>query len=95
MRTQIDEIAGKIIPILHEAGVTRASLFGSYVRGEDKKTSDIDLLVELPPKSSLFDLIDLQLKLEELLNRKVDVLTYDGVHPLLRPYIEREQVPIL
>lgn len=95
MNDRLNEITEKILPILREAGVTRAALFGSYVRGEQESASDLDVLVELPDDKSLLDLVDLKLKLEEALNREVDVLTFDAVHPRLRPHIEREQVPIL
>jgi uncharacterized protein len=51
--------------------------------------------VELPEGSSLLDLAALKLRLEAGLGRPVDVLTFFSVHPRLRPYIERDQVPIL
>lgn len=95
MRTDLAEITEKILPILKETGVTRAALFGSSVRGEAHEQSDLDLLVEFPPDQSLLDLAALKLRLEEVLGRPVDVLTNDAVHPRLRPYIERDQVPIL
>lgn len=85
----------KVVPLLKEAGVTRSSLFGSYVRGENRKNSDIDILVDLPRGKSLFDLIDLQMKLEETLGRKIDVVTYRSLHPLLKDRILSEQVQIL
>lgn len=94
MNTDLQATIDKILPILHKAGVTRAALFGSSVRGEAHGGSDLDLLVELPADQSLLDLADLKLKLEEALDRPVDILTFESLHPRLRPYIEREQVPI-
>ena len=67
-------IKRKITPILKRQGVTKAALFGSVVRGELKKSSDIDVLVQFKPGKSLLDLVGLKLDLEELLKRKVDVL---------------------
>ncbi len=84
-------IKTKIIPILRKYGVIRASLFGSIVRGENTGQSDIDLLVELPETASLFELASLKMDLEELLGKKVDVLTYDSLHPLLKEKILQEQ----
>lgn len=84
-------IKNKIIPILKRQGVTKAALFGSVVRGEAKKRSDIDILVNLRKDKTLLDLVGLKLELEEKLGRKVDVLTYGGIHPLLKDRILSEQ----
>ena len=89
MTTQ--DISNKIIPILKSQGVLKAALFGSVVRGEAKKGSDIDLLVELNDDKSLLDLVELKLELEDSLKTKVDVLTYDAIHPLLKDIILKEQ----
>lgn len=94
MSLDLQAIIDKILPILHKAGVSRAAFFGSSVRDEAHGGSDLDLLVELPPDQSLLDLADLKLKLEKALDRPVDILTFESVHPRLRPYIERDQVPI-
>jgi predicted nucleotidyltransferase len=91
----IDEIKEKAVPILKEAGVLRSSIFGSYVRGEQKEDSDIDILVELPVDKSLLDLVRLQRKLRTVLGKDVDLLTYNSVHPLLKKYIQKDQLPIL
>lgn len=79
------------MPILKRQGVTKAALFGSVVRGEATKKSDVDLLIRFKGQKSLLDLVGLQLELEEKLGRKVDVLTYNGIHPLLREIILNEQ----
>jgi hypothetical protein len=84
----------KIIPILKKQGVVRSALFGSVVRGEQGSDSDIDILVELPEGKSLFDLIELEEALEKILGKKVDVITYRSVHPLLKDIIFKEQVLI-
>jgi len=84
-------IKKKILPILKRQGVTKAALFGSSARGEMKKRSDIDILVNLRKDKTLLDLVGLQLELQEKLGRKVDVLTYDGIHHLLKDIILKEQ----
>ena len=91
----IKEIENKILPVLRQYHVRRASLFGSIVRGEMSEESDIDLLVELPETASLLDLAGLKIDIEELLSRNVDVLTYNSLHPLLKDTILDEQVAIL
>lgn len=92
---RIEKIKNKILPILKEAGVKRSSLFGSYVRGEEKRNSDIDLLIEAPKNMSLFGLASLQIDLEDVLNKKVDVITYNSINHLLKDYILKDQVRIL
>jgi len=88
------EIAKKIIPILKKQGVKKAALFGSRARGDAKKKSDIDLLVKLPKSASLLDLVGLKLDLEEKLSRKVDLVEYEALHPLLKERILAEQIII-
>ncbi|HEY9205511.1 MAG TPA: nucleotidyltransferase family protein [Candidatus Methanoperedens sp.] len=95
MNTQIIEIRDKILDALRQNDVKRASLFGSIVRGELTDESDIDILVEFRGKKSLLDLAGLKIELEEVLKRKVDVLTYNSLHPLLKDRILREQEVIL
>jgi hypothetical protein len=91
----IPEIKDKILPVLKRYGIKKASLFGSVVRDEQTERSDIDLLVELPETASLLELASLKLDLEEILRRKVDVLTFDSLHPLLKDKILREQEAVL
>ena len=95
MKSKIEEIKKKAVPILREAGVTRSSLFDSVVRGQARGDSDIDMLVEIPRGISLFDFVDLQLKLEQVLNRKVDLGEFSTIKPRLREYILQEAVQIL
>ncbi len=85
------QIKTSSIPILKKNGVTKAALFGSFVRGDATDTSDIDFLIEFENGKSLFDLVGLQLELKELLHRNVDVLTYNSVHHRLLESILNEQ----
>lgn len=64
---------------------------GSFDRGEQKEYSDIDIPVEFKYGKSLLDLAGLKIELEEALGRKVDVLTYNSLHPSLRDRILQEQ----
>jgi predicted nucleotidyltransferase len=65
------------------------------VKGEATEESDIDLLIEFEGRKSLLDLAGLKLDLQELLRRRVDVLTYKSLHPLLKERILSEQEVIL
>lgn len=90
-----DRAKKKILAVIRRHGVAKAGIFGSLARGQAKKSSDIDLLVEFKSSKSLLDLAGLKLSLESALNRKVDVLTYNSLHPLLRKSILSEQRKIL
>ena len=75
--------------ILKKYRVRKIGLFGSYVRDEASKRSDIDLLVDFEEKT--FDnFIELAFELEKVFNRKVDLLTEEGVSPYILPYIKNE-----
>ena len=91
----IQKIKAKILPVLKKYNVTRASFFGSVTRDEATEESDIDLLVEFEGEKSLLDLAGLKIELEEVLGKKVDVLTFNSLHPLLRDRILNEQKAIL
>lgn len=95
MKTSLNEIKDRALPVLKEAGVIHSSIFGSYVRGEEKEDSDIDILVEVPKGTGLFTFVGLKHKLEETLGKKVDLVTYKSIHPLLRDRILKEQISIL
>ncbi|UMX47827.1 MAG: nucleotidyltransferase family protein [Candidatus Nealsonbacteria bacterium DGGOD1a] len=84
----------KIVEILKRNGVKKAAVFGSFARGEEKKNSDIDILVEVPEKMSLLGFIRLEFELEEKLKRKVDLVEYECLHPLLKDQIMKEQIPV-
>lgn len=90
----LDEIKNIITPILKDSGVIRSSLFGSVTKGNLKSDSDIDILVEFENGKTLLDLAGLQIKLEESLNTKVDVLTYDSISPFLKESILESQIPL-
>jgi len=92
---ELDEIRNRIVPVLRRCGVKKAAIFGSFVKGEGKEGSDIDVLVEFKGEKSLLDLAGLKIELEEALGRKVDVLTYNSLHPLLKERIIQEQRVIL
>ncbi len=95
-KNQIQTIKKKIVPLLKKNGVVKAGIFGSYARGEQKKRSDIDILIKVRRKKfSLLDLIGLEMELEQKLGKKVDLLTYKGINPYLKERILDEEVRII
>lgn len=92
---QIEELKTKVIPILKQYGVKKAAIFGSVVRGEAKANSDIDILVEIENDISLLDFVGLKIEIEEALGKKVDLVEYSTIKPLIKEKILSEQVVIL
>jgi hypothetical protein len=84
----------EILRIAAKHGAHNVRVFGSVARGEAGENSDIDLLVELEEGRSLLDQAGLVLDLEELLGRKVDVVTEQGLYWLLRRRILKEARPL-
>jgi uncharacterized protein len=78
-------------------GVKNIGLFGSFVRGSQTSLSDIDILVEFMPEKHTFDnFMEVAFLLEELLGRKVELVTTEALSPHIGPHILREveRVPI-
>lgn len=95
VRTSLEEVKQRVIPVLKRHDVVHAAIFGSFARGEPGEDSDLDILVEFGSDKSLLDLVALQLELEEALRREVDVLTYRAIHPRIKERVLKEQVTIL
>jgi hypothetical protein len=95
MKINLNQIKKTIRPILKKEGVKRAGLFGSYVRGEQKKDSDIDILVEVSSNYSLLDLIGLKLEIERILKKRVDLIEYCSIHPLIKKQALKEEIRII
>ncbi len=73
---------------------TNPRVFGSVSRGTDDQNSDLDILVDPLPETTLFDLGGLQIALEEILGVSVDVVTIDDLPPRLRAHVLAEALPI-
>lgn len=84
----------EIIRICARYGAPNVRVFGSVARGEPDERSDIDFLVEMEEGRSLFDLDGLQIELERLLGRHVDVVTDRGLKARIRHRVQREAVPL-
>ncbi len=92
------EIRRKAVPIL-KPYINRLAVFGSTVRGEATKKSDLDLLIRLKPsnkrpKLGLFKLMEIEKDLEQKLGREIDLVTEDSLSPYIRPYVDKEKVII-
>lgn len=76
--------------ILKANHAKKAGVFGSYARGTQRLGSDLDLIVEFDRPVNLLDLIGLEQELSDALGLKVDLVTIESIHRLLRPNVEKD-----
>ena len=94
MELQVSQIE-QIRTYLKDKPIIKAYLFGSYVRGEANEQSDIDLLVELDYTQKIgLKFVQWQLDLEDLLQKKVDLISENGVSKYIKPIIDKEKILI-
>lgn len=94
MPKKIATVISQITPILRKYKVKKASIFGSFARGEEKKNSDLDILVELGEIGGLLALAGLKRELEKVSKRRVDLLTYRAIHPPIKQYIKKDEIKV-
>ncbi len=98
MKKQLDEI--KTILRAHKEelkekyGVKEIGIFGSYVRGEAKEDSDVDILVEFEKPIGIFKFLELEEYLSILIGRKVDLVSKKALKPHIGKYILKEVVTV-
>ena len=89
------ELTEKIADCFRNKPVKKAFLFGSVSRNEEDENSDVDILVELDYSQHIgLGFIRMKLELEDLLNRKVDLLTSKSVSKYIQPFIDSEKILI-
>ena len=89
-----EKVKAVVERLIEVARPKKIILFGSYVRAELSRDSDLDVLVDLEPGRSLLDQVAFQQELEDLLGRPVDVVVEGGISPYLEPYIRAEATPL-
>lgn len=98
MPTKIEELLKskrtEILAIAAKHGAHNLRVFGSIARGEARPESDLDILVEMEPGRSLMDHIALTQALEDLLQRKVDVVSERALHWYIRDRVLAEATPL-
>lgn len=84
----------RILDIAKKHGVRDVRVFGSMSRGSSKSSSDADFLVDLEDGYDLFNLGACQMDLQDLLRRKVDMVTRDALNPKIRERVLQDAVPL-
>jgi predicted nucleotidyltransferase len=90
-KKDILQVLQKHRDIIQSYGVQKYGLFGSFSRNEQKPDSDVDILVEFAPEKKNFDnFMNLAFFLEDILGRKVDLVTRESLSPYIGPRILEE-----
>ena len=86
------KIEDNLVRICEENNVVFLAIFGSFVRGEKKRGSDLDIAIKYAEgvRKSLFDLVELQQRLASLFGRKVDMGEFDFINPHIVEAVKRE-----
>jgi len=84
----------EIMRLARQHGARNLRVFGSVARGEAKSTSDVDLLIDMEPGRNLMDHVALWQDLQDLLGRRVDLVTERSLHWYIRDRVLREAVPL-
>ena len=92
--TKIQQYTPTILQIAGKHGARKIRVFGSFSANNATATSDIDLLITLEKGRDLLDLIAFKQELEERIDRKVDVVTENGLSPCLRDIILAQAKPL-
>lgn len=92
--SELQALTSKLQVIAERYGASNLAVFGSVARDEATAASDVDLLVDLPSGTSLFQRAELKQDLEGLLQHNVDLIRRRNLRPDLRERVEAEAVPL-
>ena len=84
-----------IVEILEREGAEKASVFGSFARGEETDKSDIDIIVKFKTQKSLLDLARIERTITESIGIKADLQTEKSISPHISKYIENEKMALI
>jgi predicted nucleotidyltransferase len=94
MNSELTQKSEEIMGIASKYGIHNIRVFGSTARGDNRKESDIDLLVDIEEGRDLFDIGTVLIDLETLLHKKIDVVTENALHQQIRKSVLKEAVPL-
>lgn len=87
----LKKIQQEIMPLVERYDLKKVGVFGSYAKGNASVGSDIDLLIDVPRKVSLIEILQLESELSETLGKKVDLVEYNSLKSVVRDEILKSQ----
>ena len=94
MNSQLEQIKKLSEPVFRRYNIKRAGVFGSVARGEATEKSDVDILVDMDLSYDLFDFLKFKQELEFSLKKKVDLVEYSAIKPVIRENVLKSEVLI-
>jgi predicted nucleotidyltransferase len=94
LKDELQRLRSQILAAAAANGADRVRVFGSVARGDDSADSDVDFLVAMHPGRGLLDLLRLEMQLEAILGRRVDVVTENSLHEAIRATALRQAVSV-
>jgi len=91
----LEKLKKQIAGILNKHPIAKSALFGSYARGEENKSSDIDILIETSKPISLFVILKIEKELRQITKKKIDIIEYSAIKPFLRENVLSDAISIL
>lgn len=92
---ELEEYQQLILPVLKRYFIKRAAFFGSLAKGTLNADSDVDLLIEAETGFTLFNMLNLEQEISDLIKRKVDVVEYAALKASIKNEVLQTAVPIL
>jgi predicted nucleotidyltransferase len=86
----IDILNEHLEELQRQYNVSKIGIFGSFSRGEDRSSSDVDIIVEFSTQVDLFTFLELKEHLEAILGREIDLVTKNALKPLIKDRILSE-----
>ena len=87
---EFERLKKEIVNILRKYHIKKAGIFGSYARGEERKKSDVDIVIQ-PSKTMGFQFAGIEIELQQVTGKKIDLVTYKGLNVHLKKDILREE----
>jgi predicted nucleotidyltransferase len=94
LREDLHRHRDAVLAIAARHGASNLCVFGSAVRGEERRDSDVDLLLDIAEDRGFGDYLEMVEELERLFARRVDIVTRRSLSPHFRPFIESEAQPL-
>lgn len=90
----LDKLRQKKPELEKRYSLSELGVFGSYARGDQQQTSDIDILVDFSSRIDGFQYIRMAHELEDLLEQKIDVVSRKGIKPKYLPFVEKSLINV-